>query len=181
MFFQDFENCKSVLRLFIIPHRFDFWGALHWRAKPVSHQIRGSIVVSISACHAEDPGSIPGRGVFLCRTYCACDAVILIVTIVIVIICTTKGRAACSSPVSGADIALHISISLLKASCLVFCRYGRAPRRCGGANTKETRQIIHHADVAVVASAAAFPLKRNCDTPSVPDLTGRLTGRASVV
>ena len=24
-----------------------------------------SIVVSISACHAEDPGSIPGRGVFL--------------------------------------------------------------------------------------------------------------------
>ena len=26
-------------------------------------QIRGSIVVSISACHAEDPGSIPGRGV----------------------------------------------------------------------------------------------------------------------
>ena len=28
-------------------------------------QIRGSIVVSISACHAEDPGSIPGRGVLL--------------------------------------------------------------------------------------------------------------------
>ena len=27
-------------------------------------QFRGSIVVSISACHAEDPGSIPGRGVF---------------------------------------------------------------------------------------------------------------------
>ena len=26
-------------------------------------QIRDSIVVSISACHAEDPGSIPGRGV----------------------------------------------------------------------------------------------------------------------
>ena len=25
--------------------------------------LRGSIVVSISACHAEDPGSIPGRGV----------------------------------------------------------------------------------------------------------------------
>ena len=24
--------------------------------------ILGSIVVSISACHAEDPGSIPGRG-----------------------------------------------------------------------------------------------------------------------
>ena len=27
-----------------------------------TYQIRGSIVVSISACHAEDPGSIPGRG-----------------------------------------------------------------------------------------------------------------------
>ena len=26
---------------------------------------RDSIVVSISACHADDPGSIPGRGVFL--------------------------------------------------------------------------------------------------------------------
>ena len=25
-------------------------------------RIRGSIVVSTSACHAEDPGSIPGRG-----------------------------------------------------------------------------------------------------------------------
>ena len=30
-------------------------------------QFRDSIVVSISACHAEDPGSIPGRGSF-CRT-----------------------------------------------------------------------------------------------------------------
>ena len=29
-----------------------------------STQIRCSIVVSISACHAEDPGSIPGRGVY---------------------------------------------------------------------------------------------------------------------
>ena len=29
-------------------------------------KILGSIVVSISACHAEDPGSIPGRGVFQC-------------------------------------------------------------------------------------------------------------------
>ena len=26
-------------------------------------QFRGSIVASMSACHAEDPGSIPGRGV----------------------------------------------------------------------------------------------------------------------
>ena len=31
-------------------------------------QIRGRIVVSISACHAEDPGSIPGRGVLLWAT-----------------------------------------------------------------------------------------------------------------
>ena len=30
----------------------------------VDVQIRGSIMVSISACHADDPGSIPGRGVF---------------------------------------------------------------------------------------------------------------------
>ena len=36
------------------------------------NHIRGSIVVSISACHAEDPGSIPGRGVsrsMSCVTY----------------------------------------------------------------------------------------------------------------
>ena len=32
--------------------------------RPLNIQIRGSIVVSISACHADDPGSIPGRGVF---------------------------------------------------------------------------------------------------------------------
>ena len=31
--------------------------------KEMTHiKIRDSIVVSISACHAEDPGSIPGRG-----------------------------------------------------------------------------------------------------------------------
>ena len=37
-------------------------------------QIRGSIVVSISACHAEDPGSIPGRGVlkFATQNYFQC-------------------------------------------------------------------------------------------------------------
>ena len=46
-----------------------------WRLPPCSHasavaewrlhayRIRGSFVVRISACHAEDPGSIPGRGV----------------------------------------------------------------------------------------------------------------------
>ena len=32
------------------------------------YQIRGSIVVSTSACHAEDPGSIPGRGVVSFKT-----------------------------------------------------------------------------------------------------------------
>ena len=33
-------------------------------------KIRGSIVVSISACHAEDPGSIPGRGGLFLLTLC---------------------------------------------------------------------------------------------------------------
>ena len=28
-------------------------------------EFRDSVVVSISACHADDPGSIPGRGVLL--------------------------------------------------------------------------------------------------------------------
>ncbi len=32
-------------------------------------QIRDSIVVSISACHADDPGSIPGRG-DICHARC---------------------------------------------------------------------------------------------------------------
>ena len=41
-------------------------GMLFWRLSLVVVCIfRGSIVVSISACHAEDPGSIPGRGVYL--------------------------------------------------------------------------------------------------------------------
>ena len=31
--------------------------------EPPQAQSRGSIMVRISACHAEDPGSIPGRGV----------------------------------------------------------------------------------------------------------------------
>ena len=31
---------------------------------PFFNVILGSIVVSISACHVEDPGSIPGRGAF---------------------------------------------------------------------------------------------------------------------
>ena len=32
--------------------------------KFIKREILGSIVVSISACHVEDPGSIPGRGAF---------------------------------------------------------------------------------------------------------------------
>ena len=35
------------------------------RAHGVECYLRVSIVVSISACHADDPGSIPGRGTFL--------------------------------------------------------------------------------------------------------------------
>ena len=34
------------------------------KKKKAGLQILGSIEVSISACHAEDPGSIPGRGIF---------------------------------------------------------------------------------------------------------------------
>ena len=36
------------------------------------NMIRGSIVVSISACHAVDPGSIPGRGVCTSRGQLGC-------------------------------------------------------------------------------------------------------------
>ena len=46
-------------------------GAHRWRWQIVcalsadtASRIRDSIVVSISACHAEDPGSIPGRGIY---------------------------------------------------------------------------------------------------------------------
>jgi hypothetical protein len=40
-----------------------FHSRLGTRASSRLQQVRDSIVVSISACHAEDPGSIPGRGV----------------------------------------------------------------------------------------------------------------------
>ena len=36
------------------------------QAHGVGCYLRVSIVVSISACHADDPGSIPGRGTFCC-------------------------------------------------------------------------------------------------------------------
>ena len=44
------------------------WSVLFWMHVCCSRvcTFRGSIVVSISACHAEDPGSIPGRGVLVC-------------------------------------------------------------------------------------------------------------------
>ena len=41
------------------------WQATARPAIGYKEQVRDSIVVSISACHAEDPGSIPGRGVFV--------------------------------------------------------------------------------------------------------------------
>ena len=48
-----------------------------------SRQIRGSIVVRISTCHAEDPGSIPGRGVVPCyaQLHTADDALMLLLLI----------------------------------------------------------------------------------------------------
>ena len=35
----------------------------------INNVIRDSIVVSIPACHAGDPGSIPGRGVFYSKYF----------------------------------------------------------------------------------------------------------------
>ena len=40
------------------------WRDLKLKVVKPKHRILDSIVVSISACHADDPGSIPGRGVF---------------------------------------------------------------------------------------------------------------------
>ena len=37
---------------------------VHITMESIYSKILGSIVVSISACHVEDPGSIPGRGAF---------------------------------------------------------------------------------------------------------------------
>ena len=44
------------------------------------NHIRCSIVVSISACHAEDPGSIPGGGVSFARS-CILDLHLWIIII----------------------------------------------------------------------------------------------------
>ena len=40
-------------------------GVLHERPHDRGTALPSSIVVSISACHADDPGSIPGRGDFV--------------------------------------------------------------------------------------------------------------------
>jgi hypothetical protein len=59
----DFETsfgCKSEQKLVCFSAVF-FKNAFGWR----NANIRGSIVVSIPACHAGDPGSIPGLGDFL--------------------------------------------------------------------------------------------------------------------
>ena len=48
---------------------------------PDGHRGRCSIVVSIPACHAGDPGSIPGNGVFLfllASRVCVCFAFLFI-------------------------------------------------------------------------------------------------------
>ena len=49
-------NCSSALDSFTLLHLLIQCLAVRWQS------VLGSIVVSISACHAEDPGSIPGRG-----------------------------------------------------------------------------------------------------------------------
>ena len=56
-------HCKPLCFIFTRNfYRRDFKG----QTMPlrISTSLRDSIVVSISACHADDPGSIPGRGVF---------------------------------------------------------------------------------------------------------------------
>ena len=58
----------------------------------MDQQIRGSIVVSISACHAEDPGSIPGRGVF---GFPCCKETSLCVR------CNLQGHVACTCSICG--------------------------------------------------------------------------------
>ena len=53
------EGAELLVNIGLGAHRLAGRGATH----DMTGKIRGSIVVSISACHAEDPGSIPGRGV----------------------------------------------------------------------------------------------------------------------
>ena len=52
-----FESCRGHRHTYTYKHM-----GIHMYA--CGSSFRGSIVVSISACHAEDPGSIPGGGVY---------------------------------------------------------------------------------------------------------------------
>ena len=55
--------------------RSQLWHPLRFvnESRSFNIQIRGSIVVSISACHADDPGSIPGRGdSYVFNTWATC-------------------------------------------------------------------------------------------------------------
>ena len=46
----------------------------------ISGSVLGSIVVSISACHAEDRGSIPRRGEFFFGSWFPCDMIAILHT-----------------------------------------------------------------------------------------------------
>ena len=54
---DTYENTPVRNDKLVYDNRFTF----HVKIKS-PNTVRGSIVVSIPACHAEDPGSIPGRG-----------------------------------------------------------------------------------------------------------------------
>ena len=57
------RNCTSAFVIFAV------LADTRAARRPWTKQhVRDSIVVSISACHAEDPGSISGRGVFLLQS-----------------------------------------------------------------------------------------------------------------
>ena len=60
--FDEDMKCDPLI------NSFDFFFMIDKKGLIALPSIRDSIVVSISACHAEDPGSIPGRGVC-----CACE------------------------------------------------------------------------------------------------------------
>ena len=64
-------------------------------------EFRGTIVVSISACYAEDPGSIPGRGVLLSSgdaRWCVCVYVCcLCVCVCVFVVPVVVAMALCPS------------------------------------------------------------------------------------
>ena len=61
---QSFPHVQDGSKLFTSPSP-SFLAHIERGIAPPSGfvQVRCSIVVSISACHAEDPGSVPGGGV----------------------------------------------------------------------------------------------------------------------